>query len=361
RVPFGELRPEHLVWKNGPFLRRLYVRHPSLRTRLVEFFGGEARQAAEFERRLWELISARDRARLVVGDDPSPPGGLTPVQRWIIAASAPYAAINGFPLDRLGTAPGTSAAAADRRAAHELLQDPWGACDLEQLLAAANWLVQEGHRADFSRDARLASRPPADQEKYGTLLREVDDLIAEDRLEPPFVERLIELVRIRYGDEGGSYARLVPRLLRDEPGADASEEGAELARFLNRLFNDRDQTAEELYRLKALADPALRANAGRLLIWDYGRALMLYRWGHMVGWLTEEYCWERMLPLAIDIQRRYSSWRDMATCYLQGRLLWSGGGKGQAEYERLVDDLLTDPRSPWTLVPWDLPLTRDWT
>ncbi|SNT27043.1 Protein of unknown function [Actinomadura meyerae] len=355
RLPFGDLRPEHLVWKNGPFFRRLYVRHPALRKQLTGFFGSEKRQAEEFRRRLWELISAPD------PPDAPPGGGLTPVQRWIIGAGAPYGAINGFRVDRLGTGPG-AAAAADRRAAQELLQDPWGAYDLEQLLAAVNWLVQDGHRADFTQDARLAARPPAAQEEYAALLREVDALITADRLEPPFVERLIELVRVRYGDEGGAYARLVPPLLRDEPGADASEEGAELAQFLHQLFNDRNHAAEELHRLKVLADPALRADVGRFLIWDYGRALMLYRWGHMVGWLTEEYCWERMLPLALDIQRRYSSWRDMATCYLQGRLLWSGGGgKAQDEYERLVDDLATEPRSPWNLVPWDLDLTRDWT
>ena len=356
RVPFGELRPEHLVWKNGRFFRRLFVRHPSLRKQVAGFFGREERQAEEFQRRLWELISAPDLAGAMAGGS-----GLTPVQHWIIAAAGPYGAINGFRLDRLGTAPGESAATADRRTAQELLQDPWGAYDLEQLLGAVNWLVQDGHRADFTQDAVLAARSPAAQEEYRALLREVDDLIARDLLEPPFVERLIELVRVRYGDEGGSYARLVPRVLRDEPGADVSEEGAELAQFLHQLFNDRNHASEELHRLKALADPALRANAGRFLIWDYGRALMLYRWGHMVGWLTEEYCWERMLPLAIDIQRRYSSWRDMATCYLQGRLLWSGGGgKAQEEYERLVEDLATEPRSPWNLIPWDLDLTRDW-
>lgn len=352
RVPFGDLRPEHLVWKNGRFFRRLYVRHPSLRTQLTGFFGNEERQAEEFRRRLWELISTPDPVR--TGD------GLTPVQRWIIAASAPYAAVNGFLLDRLGVAPGDSAATADRRTAQELLRDPWGAYDLEQLLGTANWLVQDGHRGGFARDARLAARPPAAQEEYRTLLREVDALIARDDLEPPFVERLIELVRVRYGDEGGEYARLVPRLLRDEPGADVSEEGTELAQFLHRLFNDRDHASGELRRLQVLADPALRANVGRFLIWDYGRALMLYRWGHMVGWLTEEYCWERMLPLAVDVQRRYSSWRDMATCYLQGRLLWSGGGRAQDEYERVVGNLLAEPCSPWNRVPWDLPLTRDW-
>ncbi|WP_131736242.1 DUF1266 domain-containing protein [Actinomadura roseirufa] len=356
RVPFGDLRPEHLVWKNGRYFRRLYVRHPALRKQLAGFFDSERRQAEEFHERLWQLISAPDLpAVLARGDE------LTPVQRWIIGAGAPYGAINGFRLDRLGAADGADAAAADRRTAHELLQEPWGAYDLEQLLGALNWLVQDGHRADFSQDADLAARGPAEQEEYAALLREVDGLIARDSLEPPFVERLIELVRVRYGDQGADYARLVPPLLRDEPGADASEQGAELAQFLNRLFNDRDHAGEELHRLKTLADPALRANIGRFLIWDYGRALMLYRWGHMVGWLTEEYCWERMLPLALDIQRRYTSWTDMATCYLQGRLLWSGGGgKAQAEYERLTVQLSTDPRSPWNLVPWNLDLTRDW-
>ncbi|MFI0481872.1 DUF1266 domain-containing protein [Actinomadura sp. 9N215] len=360
RIPFRDLRPEHLVWKNGLFFRRLYVRHPSLRKKLAGFFDKEERQANEFQRRLWELISAPDLPG-VLAHAARDGGGLTPVQRWIIAAGAPYGAINGFRLDRLGTAPGTDAAAADRRTAQELLHDPWGAYDLEQLLGAVNWLVQDGHRAGFTQDAHLAARSPAAQEEYRTLLREVDGLIARDELEPPFVERLIELVRVRYGDEGGSYAGLVPRLLRDEPGADVSEEGAELAQFLHHLFNDRNHASEELHRLKALADPALRANVGRLLIWDYGRALMLYRWGHMVGWLTEEYCWERMLPLAIDIQRRYSSWQDMATCYLQGRLLWSGGaGRTQAEYEHLIEDLTTGTRSPWNVIPWNLDLTRDW-
>ncbi|MDL4772844.1 DUF1266 domain-containing protein [Actinomadura xylanilytica] len=352
RVPFGELRPEHLVWRDGRFFRRLYVRHPRIRGPLAEFFENEGRQADEFHRRLWELIGTA-----------GPSGSLTPVQRWILGAAAQYGAFNGFRLDRLGTAPGTEAAAADRRAAHELLRDPWGAYDLEQLLGAANWLVQDGHRAGFAHDAELAARPPAEREEYASLLREIDTQIAGDQLEPPFIERLIELVRIRYGAEGPEYARLVPSLLRDEPGADVGEEGSELSRFLNALFNDRDHAAEELHRLEALTDPELRANAERFLVWDYGRALMLYRWGRMVGWLTEEYCWDRMLPLAIDVQRRYTSWHDMATCYLQGRLLWSGGtGDGdRSGHEALVDELAADPHSPWNLTAWNLDLRRDWT
>ncbi|MBO2454332.1 DUF1266 domain-containing protein [Actinomadura barringtoniae] len=356
RIPLSDVRAEHLVRKRGRFFDTLHLRHPQARKQLAGFFATEERAADEFQRLLWELLSKPDlNAVFTYGSD------LTPVQRWIIGAAAPYGAINGFRVDRLGTAPAEDEAASDRRTAQDLLQEPWGAYDLDQLLAAVNWLVQDGHRADFGQDAALAARPEEEKAEYARLLREVDELIARDRMEPPFVERLIELVKVRYGVVGEEYARLVPGLLRDEPGADASEEGAELGQFLTQLFNDRDHATEELHRLDMLSDPALQANVGRFLIWDYARALMLYRWGHMVGWLTEEYCWDRMLPLAIDIQRRYSSWRDMATCYLQGRMLWSGGTEGQEEYEKLVTWLAEDPHSPWTLVPWNLELKRDWT
>ncbi|MQY04448.1 DUF1266 domain-containing protein [Actinomadura macrotermitis] len=351
RVPLADLRPEHLVWRDGRFFRRLHLRHPRLRRCLTGFFAAEADEAREFHRQLWGLLS-----------EPYLPGPIGPVQRWILGAGALYAGINGFRLDHLGTGPSPEEAAADSRAAHELLQDPWHVYDLDQLLAAVNWLVQDGHRADFAQDADLAARPAAEQDEYARLLREVDGLIAADRMEPPFVERLIELVRVRYGAAGEAYAKLVPSLLRDEPGADASEEGAELALFLGQLFNDRDHATEELHRLRKLADPELRSNTGRFLIWDYSRALMLYRWGHMAGWLTERYCWDRMLPLALDIQRRYSSWRDMATCYLQGRQLWSGAGEEpQTDHDELVARLTEEPLSPWNLVPWDLELRNDWS
>ena len=357
RVPFRDLCPEHLVWKTGPVFRQLYLRHPMLRKQLAGFWASEERQAEEFHRQLWKLVSEPDLPGLLTrGSD------LTPTQRWIIGAGAFLGAINGFRLDRLGTAPTAEGAEADRRTAEELLQDPWGAYDLEHLLAAVDWLVQQGHRADFTQDAALAARPEPEKAEYARSLREVDDLIARERTEPPFVDRLIELVRLRYGPARPAYAELVLPLMQNEPGADASPEGAELALFLGQLINNRDHAGEELHRLKMLADPALLTNAGRFLIWDYGRALMLYRWGHMVGWLAEEYCWAQMLPLARDIQRHYASWQDMAICYLQGRLLWSGGGgEMQGEFERLAERLGVEPNSPWTLVPWDLELRRDWS
>jgi hypothetical protein len=357
RVPFSELRPEHLVWKTGPVFRQLYLRHPMLRKQLAGFWASEERQAEEFHRQLWKLLSQPDLPGLLTrGSD------LTPVQRWIIGAGAFLGAINEFRLDRLGVAPTPEGAEADRRTAEELLQsDAWGAYDLEHLLSTVDWLVQQGHRADFAQDAALAARPEPEKAEYARSLRRVDDLIAGGHTEPPFVDRLIELVRLRYGPAGPAYAELVLPLMGNEPGADASPEGAELALFLGQLINNRDHADEELHRLKMLEDPALLANAGRFLIWDYGRALMLYRWGHMVGWLTEEYCWARMLPLARDIQRHYASWQDMTTCYLQGRLLWSGGGgEMQGEFERLAERLSAEPDSPWNLVPWNLELRPDW-
>lgn len=355
RIPFGDLRPEHLVWKNGRFFRRLYVRHPSLRKQLAGFFGSEERQAEEFQRRLWELISTPDlNGVLTHGSD------LTPVQRWIIAAGAPMAPSTGS--GWTGSAPRPARpprppTAAPHRTCSRIPGAPttWSSCSAPSTGSSRTGTAPTSHRTRTSpagpcraagvRVAAARGRRPHRRRPAGAPVRR-----AADRAGPRPVR-----------GRGGSYARLVPPLLRDEPGADASEEGAELALFLHQLFNDRNHATEELHRLEALADPALRANVGRFLIWDYGRALMLYRWGHIVGWLTEEYCWDRMLPLALDIQRRYASWRDMATCYLQGRLLWSGGGgKAQAEYEQLIEELATEPRSPWNLVPWDLDLTRDW-
>ncbi|GAA1593640.1 hypothetical protein GCM10009678_89820 [Actinomadura kijaniata] len=338
-LPFAEIRPDHLVLRERSLYLQVLLRHPALSRRLAAFSTRERRRAAEFHRLLTEMVSAPD---------------LTPTQRWILGAAAPYGLPHDLPVDRLGTA-------ADRDRAHALLADPWNVDDLDQLLPAVNWLVQDGHRAAFAQDAELAARPDAEREEYARLLREIDVMIAEERMEPPFVERLVELVRVRYGAAGETYARLVPGLLRDEPGADVSPEGAELAVFFGSLFNDRDHAAEELGRLKLLADdPSLRATVGRLLIWDYARALTLYRLGRMADWLTEGYCWDRMLPLAIDVQRRYASWDDLATCYLQGRLLWSGG-EDQRRHETAVERLRADPDGPWARVPWDLPLERDWS
>lgn len=131
--------------------------------------------------------------------------------------------------------------------------------------------------------------------------------------------------------------------------------------FLNSVLTDPDYAEEEPRRLEMWLDPTFPREPSRYMIWDYARVMLLLRCGHTAGWLPEDFCWDRLFELAMDVQRHYESWQDMATCYLQGRLMWSGGMAGRQDmFEQSAKDLAADPDGPWNLVPWNLPLRRDW-
>jgi hypothetical protein len=93
--------------------------------------------------------------------------------------------------------------------------------------------------------------------------------------------------------------------------------------------------------------------------WDYGRYVALCRWGHLMGYLTEDEAWERIMPVARMLQRVFDSWEDLGENYLIGREMWSPdetdrtGDAVREAFERLR----TDPESPWQKYPWDLELS----
>lgn len=282
-------------------------------------------------------------------------GRLTSVQHWILGPSAVFAAVNGFPVDRLG--------AQDERQRKEALNvltgDSWGFAGPQDLLDQADILVQHGHRAEFAQTARTAALPPAEREEFVESLRRMDRLVKRRAAGPGSVgpSLLRRLVELRFGTP---YLPMFDALYGG--GEDAlSPETLEMRSFLHSVFTDPDYGVEEPRRLEMWLDPSFPQEPSRYLIWDYARVMLLLRCGYMADWLPEEFCWDRLFVLAMDVQRHYSSWRDMATCYLQGRLMWSGGTAGRQEaFERCADDLAADPASPWNLVPWHLPLRRDW-
>ena len=90
--------------------------------------------------------------------------------------------------------------------------------------------------------------------------------------------------------------------------------------------------------------------------WDYGRYVSLCGWGYVVGFLTEEEAWRKIMPVASFLQDTFESWDDLGRSYVIGREFLSpaSGEDARNAYERL---LVNNPASPWTRLPWDLDLT----
>jgi hypothetical protein len=92
--------------------------------------------------------------------------------------------------------------------------------------------------------------------------------------------------------------------------------------------------------------------------WDYARYVSLCGWGYLVGYITEDEAWQRIMPAARLLQRTFGSWEDLGRNYLGGREFWSlrqtiQGGQRMRECYR---KLLADSSSPWVVIPWDIDL-----
>lgn len=95
-----------------------------------------------------------------------------------------------------------------------------------------------------------------------------------------------------------------------------------------------------------------------ILGWDMSRYICLCRWGYLVGYISEEEAWQKIMPVARGLQKAFDSWEDLGRNYLIGRKFWSykhtKDRKDALEdaYQRLVDM----KSSPWNLYPWDMDL-----
>ena len=72
------------------------------------------------------------------------------------------------------------------------------------------------------------------------------------------------------------------------------------------------------------------------------------------------YSYFNLNSVAKALQSRYDSWKDMGEAYLMGREFWSAidySKKGRL-YEKTLNRLLSDKRSPWNQIKWDMPLLK---
>ncbi|MDR1389946.1 MAG: DUF1266 domain-containing protein [Treponema sp.] len=83
-------------------------------------------------------------------------------------------------------------------------------------------------------------------------------------------------------------------------------------------------------------------NNRTILAWDLGRTIALCRWGYIVGFLTEEEAWEKIMELAGRIQTTYRSWEEFGYDYYMGRVFWASGFGDDIDYLVKTDKLYKD-------------------
>ena len=96
--------------------------------------------------------------------------------------------------------------------------------------------------------------------------------------------------------------------------------------------------------------------------WDVGRAAMLARWGCYLGWITEGEAEGILWELSQRAVETLHSWREFASSYLFGGLMWKllcGDSAAESYLGYLADaaiDLLTgkpkDNEGQWKVCPW---------
>lgn len=181
---------------------------------------------------------------------------------------------------------------------------------------------------------------------------------------PVMEQQIVSLVRRSWGINGRSELLDTIRYLSQEGyelryqiycGADAVEQ------VLDESMNEEDRESAcrgwrfaQYYKTRYLP--------GFMTGWDVGRAAMLARWGCYLGWITEGETEGILWELSQRAVESLHSWREFASSYLLGGLMWKllcGDSAAESYLGYLADaaiDLLTgkpeDNEGQWKGCPW---------
>ena len=181
---------------------------------------------------------------------------------------------------------------------------------------------------------------------------------------PVMEQQIVSLVRRSWGINGRSELLDTIRYLSQEGyelryqiycGADAVEQ------VLDESMNEEDR--ESACRGWRFAQHyKTRYLSGFMTGWDVGRAAMLARWGCYLGWITEGETEGILWELSQRAVESLHSWREFASSYLFGGLMWKllcGDSAAESYLGYLTDaaiDLLTgkpeDNEGQWKGCPW---------
>ena len=93
-----------------------------------------------------------------------------------------------------------------------------------------------------------------------------------------------------------------------------------------------------------------------MLAWDLARTVMVARLALRAGYVSDFESLSYVRAAAVKAQQGFSSWEGYGQHYLKGLTRWAGRPIGA--YEKAVDFLLKNPRSPWRHLDWRAPLTH---
>ncbi|MFV2197890.1 DUF1266 domain-containing protein [Nocardiopsis sp. LOL_012] len=263
-------------------------------------------------------LAAGSFAELVIGSREAPtlrtkdPDGPLSTERWAAAVAAPYRVAVAEPWDVL-VRPSL------RRGYRRMLELEWRVTDRASLLAAVESLQEE-----------LRTTPTLDM---------VIDLDA-------------------------GQAR--PRLPRERGGGDAGRSVRLSAEQVERL---RTVTAVPGGETEPGDGAGVSGGGGRTVVvgayqwWKSVHVIRMVCAGATLDWLSPGEAQSLLRRVASDLQRRYSSWRQLCVAFHAGYLLWPDKGvvddrSGTDRVWTALGLLTEDPRSPWNLLPWDMPLER---
>ena len=176
---------------------------------------------------------------------------------WINATHAVLTYLNGWDYTKFG---GMDATDANKEMMGPFLEEWWGVTDHDSAVETIDWLLTEGHRADF----------------VGLM-----------------------------------------QLLDEDGWADSTEE--EVAAMLTEALEDENSgkfTAQAYTQYHTYGETSIDG-------WDYSRALSLLGWYYIAGYYTETEALDKALEIAKELQGKFSSWDELTESYMRGYEYWS--------------------------------------
>jgi hypothetical protein len=251
-----------------------------------------------------------DNEKLHFGNAPD----TTAQEAWLVTLSAPLSAFNGDFVNAVPTGK-------DNDALREGIAQVWDVDDRASFEQKAQWLVEEGQRADYA---------PVWQAVLA-----VDDAV---RTTNPMVRMLVE----------GTFPAFFQIKARKSLDYKAlSARSGRSVTELSQVVTLSRSWVEEL-RKHFKVEPSQLSN---LVAWDAVRLASLSRWAVQLGFIDRAEFARFAGGLKRQVQEAYTDWSQVSAAYIAAGLIWRYSSEREEHLLRTNRMLLKDARSPYGTTP----------